>query len=298
MTNPRVARVSGSTLLAGVTGWPLGHTLSPAIHNAAYEAMGLDWLYVPLPVEHVRDLPRLAETLRVLPFVGINVTMPYKEAVMELCDEVDTVAELAGAVNTVRVTEGRIVGHNTDVGGLVEALAQEVGFTARGADVVVLGAGGAAAAALVAFVLEGAASVTVVNRTVSKAEAMIARIADRARGTAVAAVETGPDAGLAVAGSRLLVNATPLGMREGDPLPIPAEWLRDDLVVADMVYRPSVTPLMAAAELVGARVMGGLGMLVAQGAASIEIWNVDGSRRAPRDTMRAAAIAALEDQDL
>ena len=290
---PGVSRISGTTRLAGVTGWPIGHTLSPAMHNAAYEEMGLDWLYLPLPVEHVRDLPRLTEALRVLPFVGMNVTMPYKEPVMELCDEVATVAELAGAVNTVHVTDGRLIGYNTDGRGLVEALAEDADFTPRGARIVVLGAGGAAAAALVAFVLEGAASVTVVNRTLANAERMIARLDGRTRETAICAVRPDADAREAVAGADLLVNATPLGMRPGDDLPVPAEWLHEHLVVADMVYRPAVTPLLAEATLAGARATGGLGMLVAQGATSIEIWDDDERQRAPRPTMRAAASAAL-----
>jgi len=292
--SPATARISGTTRLAGVTGWPIGHTLSPAMHNAAYEQMDLDWLYLPLPVEHVRDLPLLTEALRVLPFVGINITMPYKEPVMDLCDEVATVAELAGAVNTIHVSDGRLIGYNTDGRGLVESLAQDADFTTKDARIVLFGAGGAAAAALVAFVLEGAASVTVVNRTLANAESMIARLRGRTRETAVCAVLPDADAAEAVAAADMVVNATPLGMRPGDALPLPAAWLHEGLLVADMVYRPAVTPLLAEAALVGARAVGGLGMLVAQGATSIETWNDDDARpRAPRETMRAAAAAAV-----
>ena len=281
-----------------MTGWPIGHTLSPAMHNAAYEEMGLDWLYLPLPVEDVRDLRRLTDVLTVLPFVGINVTMPYKEPVMELCDEVATVAQLAGAVNTVHVTEGRLIGYNTAGRGLVEALARDADFTPKGARIVLFGAGGAAAAALVAFVLEGAASVTVVNRTLANAEAMVARLEGRTRETAVCAVLPDADAREAVASADLVVNATPLGMRPGDESPIPADWLHEDLLVADMVYRPSMTPLLTEAALAGARAVGGLGMLVAQGATAIEIWDDDARQKAPRETMRAAATAALAARDL
>jgi shikimate dehydrogenase len=291
-----LSRISGTTRLAGVTGWPLGHTLSPAMHNAAYDKMGLDWLYVPLPVEHVRDLPPLMEALRVLPFVGMNVTMPYKEPVMELCDEVATVAQLAGAVNTVQVRDGRLIGYNTDGRGLVESLVREAGFAPKGARIVILGAGGAAAAALVAFVLEGAASVTVVNRTVANAQAMIARLQGSVRETALCALPADDDAGEVVAGADLVVNATPLGMRPEDPLPMPAAWLHGGLLVADMLYRPAVTPLLAEASRIGARAVGGLGMLVAQGATSIEIWD-EASKRAPRDAMRAAAVEALSTCD-
>jgi shikimate dehydrogenase len=292
-----VARIAGTPRLAGVTGWPVGHSLSPAIHNAAYREMDLDWVYVPLPVEHVRDLPALAEALRVLPFVGLNVTMPYKDPVMELCDEVSTVAELSGAVNAVHVRDGRLFGYNTDGRGMCASLESEAGFAVKGSNVVLVGAGGAAASAFVAFVLEGAASVTIVNRTLARAEAVLSRLDGRTRDTAVAALVPDADAREAVAGADLLVNATPLGMRSDDALPVPAEWLHEGLLVADMVYRPSVTPLLAQARLAGARVLGGLGMLVEQAAMSIEIWNEDAHQRAPRETMRAAAAAALAGQE-
>jgi shikimate dehydrogenase len=288
--------ISGDTLLAGVTGRPLAHTLSPAMHNAAYDEMGLDWLYIPLGVENVRDLPALADALRVLPFVGLNVTMPFKEPMLQLCDEVATFAQVAGAVNTVHVVEGRLIGYNTDGRGLVDSLAVDAAFDPAGRDIVLVGAGGAAAAAVMAFALQGAASVTVANRTFEAAEELVGRLAPHVRTMRLEAVGLGNPAEEAVRAADLLVNATPVGMRPDDPSPIPPEWLHAGQVVADMVYKPAVTPLLAAATAVGATAVGGLGMLVAQGAVSIEIWNGDSQQPAPRETMRRAALEALAAQ--
>ncbi len=289
--------ISGETQLAGVTGWPLSHTLSPAMHNAAYETMGVDWVYVPLAVRSAGDLPALMDALRTLPFVGINITMPYKEPILKLCDEVAVFASVAGAVNTIHVVDGRLIGYNTDGRGLVESLAQGAGFHAEGKDVVVVGAGGAAAAAVLALSLEDAASVTILNRTHSNAEDLVARLQGHARGTVLTAEALTPDAAGSVRRAQLVVNATPVGMRPAGGMPLPGEWLHGDQVVADMVYRPAVTPLLAAAASVGATAVGGLGMLVAQGAVSIEIWNGDSQQAAPREVMRTAALEALALQD-
>jgi shikimate dehydrogenase len=231
--------------------------------------------------------------LRVLPFVGLNVTMPYKEPVLERCDEVATFARIAGAVNTVQVVEGRLVGHNTDGRGLIDSLADDAGFDPKDRKIVLVGAGGAAAAAVIALALKGAASVTVANRTVEVAEQLVERMGPQAGTTRMEVVALGAGAEEAVRGADLVVNATPLGMTPGDPSPVPREWLRAGQVVADMVYRPTVTPLLTAATWAGATALGGLGMLVAQGAASIEIWDGDPQRPVPRDTMRRAALESL-----
>jgi shikimate dehydrogenase len=285
--------ISGRTRLAGVTGWPIGHSLSPVMHNAAYRAMRLDWVYVPLPVEDADDLPRLFSALKVLPFVGMNVTMPYKEAAMDLCDEVAMYAQLAGAVNCVANVDGKLIGYNTDGRGFLEALATEVGFEPEGKRVAVIGAGGAAGGALVALVLAKAARVTVLNRSVDKAERLVSRLEGRTRDTVVEAGPLDEEAAGVVEAADLIVNATPIGMGPDDASPVPEAWLREGQIAADMIYRPEVTPLMAAAVRRGGKAVGGLGMLVAQGATSIEIWNGDSQTPAPRDVMRAAAEASL-----
>lgn len=288
--------ISGRTKLAGIIGWPLDHTLSPAMHNAAYEAMGIDWVYIPLPVEDDSSIFQMLGALRVLPFVGFNVTMPYKATMLELCDEVAMFAQMAGAVNTVHVSEGRLIGYNTDGRGLLEALDSEAGFKPEGKRVALLGAGGAAGAALVALVLGKAASVAVVNRTAERAEDLVERVRNSARATELlGACADDASAEEAVRAADLVVNATSVGMSDADGTPVPSEWLGSGQIVCDMVYRADPTPLLAAARAVGATPVDGLGMLVAQGATAIDIWGEGMQARAPRDVMRATAEAVLKD---
>ncbi|MDA3936794.1 MAG: shikimate dehydrogenase [Actinomycetota bacterium] len=287
-------RVNGTTRLAGIIGLPIDHTLSPAMHNAVYEHLGLNWVYVPLPIADETDLYRLLGAIRALPFVGFNVTMPYKQAMLSLCDEVAMLARMAGAVNTVHFEGGRLIGYNTDGRGLLESLTLETGFDLLGKDVVIVGAGGAAGAAFVAFMLGKARRITVVNRKLVRADELVSRMRSHLRITEAATVET-ESAEAVIASASLIVNATPLGMRDGDVSPIPAEWLNSEQVVVDMIYRPSKTALEIAAEQAGAKAINGLGMLVSQGALAVDIWSESAQIRTPRDVMRAAAERAMID---
>lgn len=288
------ARISGRTRLAGIIGWPVEQSLSPAMHNAAYQALGLDWAYIPLPVPDESALVTVVEALRSLPFVGFNVTMPYKRMMLQLCDEVATLARMAGAVNTVHCVDGRLIGYNTDGRGIVDSITAETGFDPAERSVAIIGAGGAAAAALVSLVLGKAARVVVLNRNVEKAEELIERMQPFARKTVLEAAPLGADTQEIVREADLVVNATPLGMTTGDKSPVLSEWLRPGQVVADMVYSASPTPLVEAARLAGATALDGLGMLVEQGAVALEIWWADEDCGcAPRDVMRRAAEDAL-----
>jgi shikimate dehydrogenase len=289
--------IDGSTQLAGVMGWPLAHTLSPAMHNAAYQALGLPWVYLPLPVHESAQLPRVVSGMRALPFVGFNVTMPYKRILLDMCDEVAALARLAGAVNTVHVHDGVLIGYNTDGRGLLASLEEETGFVPQGRRVAMIGSGGAAGAVLAALVLAGAAHVTVISRDPAHAEDLVDRIGIHARDTELVAVAAGPGNGSFVEAADVVVNATPLGMGPDDALPVDPLWLHRGQIVSDMVYRPATTKLLRAAAEVGATPVGGLGMLVAQGAMSLELWNANATVSAPRDVMRAAAEAAMADQE-
>jgi shikimate dehydrogenase len=289
-----MVRITSRTKLAGVIGWPIDHSLSPAMHNAAYEELGLDWAYLPLPVDDEIGLRRVVAAIRVLPFVGFNITMPYKSAVVGLCDEVATAARMAGAVNTVHVVEGRLVGYNTDGRGMLESLAEEAGFQPEGKRIAILGAGGAAAAALVTFILGKAADVCIVSRDVSSAKALVERVAPqlKAENACCHSFETAEGS---VSSADLIVNATPVGMRPGDPSPIPAAWISSDQVVLDIVYGGvEPTALIAEARNAGATALDGLGMLVGQGAISVDIWMPEHERRTPRATMRRAAEVESE----
>jgi shikimate dehydrogenase len=288
-----MTHIDGRTRLAGVIGWPLEHTLSPAMHNAAYEALGLNWVYIPLPLRDGAELIRLASIVKSLPVVGFNVTMPYKRVMLNMCDEVAAMAQLAGAVNAVHVVDGKLIGYNTDGRGLVESLASEAGFQPEGRNVVILGAGGASGASVVGMILGKAARITVAARREEMSEALVDRLQGRTRSTEVETCAMGEELRSVVEGADLIVNATPVGMGADDASLVPAEWMHEGQVVADMIYRPAETALLREAKAAGATAVGGLGMLVAQGAIALEIWNDGATVAAPRDVMRAAAEAEL-----
>ncbi len=289
-------QISGTTRLAGVIGWPLEHTLSPAMHNAAYEVLGLDWVYVPLPVREQIDVARVVAAARALPFVGFNVTMPYKRLMLDMCDEVAAQARLAGAVNTVHIQDGHLMGYNTDGRGLLESLRTEAGFTAQGRRIAIVGSGGAAAAVLAALVLERAGNVTVISRDRAHAEDLVSRMQIRARDTELVALGMGPEDAPYIEAADVVVNATPLGSGRDDELPVRSDWLHPGQIVSEMVYRPLTTPLLEAARKAGAVTIAGIGMLVAQGAIALEIWKSDSTLAAPREVMRATCEAAIEAQ--
>ncbi|KAF0209138.1 MAG: shikimate dehydrogenase [Actinomycetota bacterium] len=286
-------RIDGRTRLAGVVGWPVEHSLSPAMHNAAYEELDLNWVYLALPAPDQGALFRLADAARSSAFVGFNVTMPHKRAVLELCDEVAMLAQMAGAVNTVHCVEGRLVGYNTDSRGLLESLQAEAQFNAEGRRIAIIGAGGAAGAAVAGFILGKATHLSIVNRDVARAEQLMTRVEPYLRGLEVSLETIDAGAEQAVREADLVINATPLGMKVGDASPIPVEWFRPDQVVYDMVYLPTDTAFLEGARLAGARALGGLGMLVAQGALAVDIWTENPQQRAPREVMRTSAEDAI-----
>jgi len=289
-----MAGINGGTTLAGVIGWPLGHSLSPAMHNAVYAELGVDWVYVPLAVPDEVGLRRVVAAIRSLPFVGFNVTMPYKAAILDLCDEVATAAQMAGAVNTVHCSDGRLIGYNTDGRGLLEALERDAGFDPAGKSVVILGAGGAAGGAFVALILARAERITIVNRDISRAEQLLDRMAANT-GRIDVAVCSYSDAEKAIREADLVINATSIGMRPGDPCPIPAQWLSSTQVVLDMVYGTvEPTALVTCGMAVGATTLDGLGMLVCQGATAVDIWNGASQVRTPRETMLHAARSEID----
>ena len=257
----------------GVAGWPVAHSRSPAMHNAALAAVGLhDWRYLKLPLPPAR----FAEVVRALPaagFRGINVTIPHKEAALALATEPTPVAAAVGAANTLAVGSGGVVhADNTDVAGLLESLPRPP----AGATALVLGAGGAARAAVYALRSAGAADVMVWNRTRERAERLVAELGGR--------VVDAPEP------AALLVNCTSIGLQETDTafksLPVRADTLGVGSCVVDMVYLPRDTPLIAEARRRGAEVVTGLEILVAQGAASFGRWT---GAAAPRTVMRDAA---------
>ena len=276
----------------GVIGWPLGHTLSPVFQQAALDALGVSAVYeaLPTPPEDLED--RLREARRGA-WRGLNVTIPHKLRVAELVDRRTPAAERLGAVNTVDANGGRLVGDNTDVEGFARALTEHGAFDPHGQRAVLLGAGGAGRAVAWALRDLGVEHLTLANRRRDRADALADALDGQPLGIASCGLDD-PALQRALRDAALLVNATSLGMAGGpgpETAPLPAAWLHDELFVCDIVYRPAETPLLAHARSSGCRVLGGLEMLVVQGAVSLERWL---GRPAPVGTMMDAARHALD----
>lgn len=271
--------LSGTTRLGAVIGQPVRHSLSPAIFNAAFRARGLDWAFVALEVAP-GGVPAALAGVRALGIGGLSVTMPHKTAVAREVDELSDDARLLDAVNSVVNEDGVLIGSNTDGQGFVAALAADAGFDPAGRRAVVLGAGGAARAVVLALARAGAAEVVVVNRTAARAEQAAALAGGQGR------VGTARD----VTDADLVVNATPQGMGDAAVTPIDPELLRVGQVVADLVYEPAETPLLAAARARGVTAVNGLGMLVHQAAVQWARWT---AQHPPVDVMTAAALRGL-----
>src|SRR5215211_9353736 len=233
----RRGRVRGSTRSVGVLGWPVENSLSPAIHNAAFVALGLDWVYVPLPVEPP-DLPAALRGLGALGFAGANVTMPHKTRTAELIHDLSEDARLLRAVNTIGVGSEGLVGHNSDALGFERFLREDAGFDAAGRSGLLFGAGGGARACALAVSRSGLASLSVAVREPGRADGVRASL--EGSGTAVRVVAFDDVPGVE---ADLIVNATPLGVH-GEALPLPA--LRPGVVGVDLLYRPGVTPFQTA----------------------------------------------------
>ena len=279
------------TRLAGIFGYPLAHSLSPAFQQAAFNHYGLDARYLAWETPPDALAAEVAK-LRGGDFIGANVTIPHKQAVMALLDEVDPLAAAIGAVNTIVKRGGRLVGYNTDAHGFMRALKEDAAFEPTGRRALLLGAGGAARAAAFALCQEGAASLVIANRTLERAAALAADLS--ADGASVSVIAT-DDAALndAALNADLIVNSTSVGMRHGGAegqTPLAGGLIPHDAVALDMVYNPQHTPLLAAARSAGARAVGGMPMLIYQGAAAFEMWT---GRVAPVEAMFAAGNVAL-----
>ncbi|HET9058305.1 MAG TPA: shikimate dehydrogenase [Acidimicrobiales bacterium] len=274
---------SAGTALAGVIGDPVEHSLSPVLHNAALVEVGLDWAYVAFPVPAGRGTTAVAAMVD-LGIRGLSVTMPHKAAAAAACRRLSSVAERLGVVNTVTNVAGELVGDSTDGPGFVDALLDQ-GWDPQGKTCLVLGAGGAAKAVVLALAEAGAGQVLVAARRPEQAEE-----------TASFAGERGGVAPVDAAGKAdLVVNATPVGMvgvpgTGGLPLGLDDAWLGSGQLVADLIYAPASTPLLAAARARGAGTVNGLGMLIHQAARQFRTWT---GREAPVDVMSAAALREL-----
>jgi len=261
--------IGAKTKLLALIGDPVGHSLSPAMHNAAFAADGLDFVYVALNVR-TDDLPAAVRGAAALGLRGFNVTMPHKRAMVALVDELDVGAGISGAVNTVAIEGEKLRGFNTDGPGMIEAC-REAGITLDGRPIVLLGAGGAAASIAAAFCDEGIEKLHIVNRNPEHAATLADKLREAGKEAEIEVHPTGALDGTVHA--PIIVNATPLGMRDDDPLPLPPEYLDGGTALVDAVYRPGAeTALVRQARDRGATVVTGQRMLLYQGVLAQKLW--------------------------
>jgi len=283
--------ISGKTKICGLIGDPVEHTMSPVMHNAAFEKLGLNYAYLPFRVKP-EELPQAVSGLRALNAIGFNVTIPHKVAVIPLLDELDPLAEKIGAVNTVVNDNGLLKGYNTDASGFLQALLER-GVEPASKNIVLLGAGGAARA--ITYILsERNTRLTILNRReeLDWAEAIAANI-KKDLGKYIEVFELLPDhLAAALEPADILVNATSVGMSPASGVsPVPAQLMKSGLVVVDIVYNPVRTKLLQDAAAAGAVIVEGLDMLVWQGALAFEKWT---GQKPPFDLMKEVALNELE----
>lgn len=281
--------ISGKTRVCGVIGDPIEHSLSPIMHNAAFQALDLDYVFLAFKVKPA-GVAEAVNGMRALNIRGLNVTMPHKKTVMGSLDRIDLSAQIINSVNTVLNKENLLFGFNTDGIGAVKAL-KENGVALKGRKVLLLGAGGAARAIAYAIAKE-ADELAVLNRTVKDAQAL-ARLVEKATNKRIVAASIEPeDIDANLQDSDILINATSVGMKpRPEQTPVPIELLRSNLAVMDIVYNPLETKLARDAKALGAKVVSGVEMLIYQGAASFEIWT---GKSAPVEVMRKAVLTHLE----
>ncbi|MEW6033792.1 MAG: shikimate dehydrogenase [Chloroflexota bacterium] len=281
-----------------IIGYPLRHSISPIFQQAALDYYGLDVEYEAWETNPLQLSAAIGE-LRYPRNLGANVTIPFKEEVLPMLDDLDEVADEVGAVNTIVKREDLLLGYNTDVAGFLRALRNEGKFQPAGRAAVILGAGGAARAVCYGLLAEGASRLTLVNRSVENAEELAEALKDLVGKKGLHAEvnvlpQDVPGVEGALAECELVVNCTSLGMKHGGQekrSPLRAEQIPRHVLVYDLVYNPTETPLLKAAAVAGARTLGGLPMLVYQGAAAFELWT---GREAPLQVMFEAAGAALD----
>jgi shikimate dehydrogenase len=266
----------------GVIGYPVKHSLSPRMHNAAFKALKINAEYKLFPLRE-KELGTFLKGLPKKGIFGLNVTVPYKEKVIPYLDKISPLARQAQAVNTIKVVKRKLLGFNTDGKGFLRHLRQDLRFNPRGKSVVVLGAGGGAKAVLLALAGCRPVSIAIYDIDQRKARKLTAYLKKSFRGLEIrqaSSIDT-----LGIENAYLLVNDTPIGLKKSDPLIVSRQFLRRGMLVYDLIYNPAKTKLLKAALKKGSRVSNGLGMLLYQGAESFSIWT---GRNAPLEVMRRA----------
>jgi len=280
---------SGATKIVRLIGYPVEHSKSPLMHNAAFQSLGLDFVYVLLSVKGP-DLKEAVTDLRAANVAGANVTIPYKEEVIKYLDEITPEAMFIDAVNTIHNRKGKLIGYNTDGQGFITSLLTDGKVRLEGQRVFLIGAGGAGKAIAVKLAERGVERLVITDKIGEKAESLVSRLQENIPDCPVYAVAmTGREFAKDISESTLLINATPVGMNEGDPCVIDPDYLHKDLFIYDVVYNRE-TPLIVEAKKRGIKALSGIGMLIHQGAASFEIWT---GHKAPIEVMKNKILEEL-----
>ena len=279
---------SGERRIYGLIGYPVRHSLSPLMHNAAFRALEIDAEYKLFELKP-QDLEAFFKSLPKENIYGLNVTIPHKEKVLPFLDDISSEAELIGAVNTIRVSHSRLEGFNTDGDGFLRHLKEDLRFVPAGKIIAIIGAGGAARAVSVYLSKYNPKAVTIYDIDKTKTLDLVSHLKENFKRIEFKAVNS-PDE-LNIQTPDLLVNATPVGMKESDPCLVDEKIMHQDLLVYDLIYNPEETKLIKLAQQRGARTANGLGMLLYQGARSFELWT---GRPAPVEIMRQALEGAVE----
>lgn len=279
--------ISGTTKIFGIFGHPVEHTFSPRMHNAAFKKIDMDACYVPFAVSP-DQLGAAIKAIVPLGICGLNITVPHKEKIIPFLDELSEEARYIQAVNTIQVEQGKLIGHNTDGRGFLRSLKENAGFNPRKKKFLFIGSGGAARAVSFSLAIAGAGSIAFRDLDREKADALARDIRSKT-GIQVASIDDESLPSYAAAAD-CLINATPLGLRKSDPLPIAKELITQNHLVCDLVYNPSETMLLKAAKSRGAKRLAGIGMLLFQGVIAFEIWT---GKRAPVPTMKNALLRQI-----
>jgi len=284
-------KIDGNTKIVGLFGYPVKHTLSPIFQNSAFQARKLNYVYLPFEVAP-NELGSAIRSLPALGITGVNITIPHKESVIPYLTGLSTEAQIIGAVNTIKVVDGKLLGYNTDGHGFAAALKENLKTNLNGKKIMLLGAGGGARAVASKALMEKAGKVYIGDIVEAKVNKLISDLK-----------KIYPDAELVpyylndngikgvLEDVNILVNATPVGMKKEDPILVRPEWLKKNLLVFDLIYNPSETKLLKAAKKQGCRCCNGLGMLIHQGARSFEIWT---GKKAPIEVMKKALQRSLK----
>ena len=278
--------IKATTKVYGIFGHPVNHSLSPQMHNAAFQALRLDCIYLAFDI-HPKDFEIAARAIKSMGISGVNITIPHKESIIFFLDEISPEANITGAVNTVKNVDGKLIGYNTDVSGFLRAIKEDLGFHPKGLSATVVGAGGAARAVLTSLCMNEAYQVYVINRTLDKAKRLASEFKKGFKDTFIQAVSLDDKDEIKniLGKTNLLVNATSAGMKGVDSVEIPLEYLQKEAVIYDLVYDPRETNLIKTAKELGYKASGGLSMLLYQGVESFEIWT---GKDAPIGVMKKA----------